>query len=340
MHHILWIILVWGLSASLYATEPGDFSAVTTVSESSIPLDQTVTADLVLKFPSTHHVDLDALRANLLRQNSLAEPPFTLSAEKSTIKPRGKDGIMEGKLSFTLDPQLLGTHPLTFYVVTFVPNEDSNKEQKVEVVSPIFYVTVNPAAGDFDFTGVVAPLLTLSPLLPVEIDTENRMQFLKNPVMDKMEAIRNREIKQAATFPWQALAATLVFVIFVFALFVTQRRRGKGDVQEAQRAKNAHSQALKVLEGLDVKARHDIYYSAITDTVRRYIEDSYHIQAAHMTTEEFLQQMTTHPSFDAGTQQSLTRFLESADRVKFARYNPSFDECVSVKHDAEKFIGK
>jgi hypothetical protein len=63
-------------------------------------------------------------------------------------------------------------------------------------------------------------------------------------------------------------------------------------------------------KGLPGRGRYKDFYVELTMVVRRYIQRRYGIRAPHMTTEEFL--ATAKPS------DSLRRFLESADMVKFA----------------------
>lgn len=192
---------------------------------------------------------------------------------------------------------------------------------------------------DAHFAGVVAPPLTLSPVLPIEIDAKNRAQLLQNGAVDGKEAARNQAIKQATTFPWQAIALTLLFAFFVFAVIMTQRKSGKREESPEKMAQDARTKALDTLNRLDPESSYEVHYSTITDAIRHYIEECFHIKAAHMTTEEFLQAMASNPMFDLTMRQSLASFLEKADRVKFARHIPSDVERKAAFEAAIRFVG-
>ena len=56
--------------------------------------------------------------------------------------------------------------------------------------------------------------------------------------------------------------------------------------------------------------------------VRRYIERSTGVRAPEQTTEEFLREVNDNNLFPHETNARLGAFLESADLVKFAGYQP------------------
>lgn len=64
------------------------------------------------------------------------------------------------------------------------------------------------------------------------------------------------------------------------------------------------------------------FYVELTMIVRRYIERSHSIRAPEQTTEEFLQAVAGDARFSGDTVRKLRNFLQSADLVKFAAYEP------------------
>ena len=68
-------------------------------------------------------------------------------------------------------------------------------------------------------------------------------------------------------------------------------------------------------KGLPGRGRYKDFYVELTMVVRRYVQRRYGVRAPHLTTEEFLSQFR-----DAGgvRRETLAKFLESADLVKFA----------------------
>lgn len=69
-------------------------------------------------------------------------------------------------------------------------------------------------------------------------------------------------------------------------------------------------------KGLPGRGRYKDFYVELTMVVRRYVQRKYGIRAPHLTTEEFLREVTSGGTVPAP--EALKRFLESADMVKFA----------------------
>ncbi|MDR2757040.1 MAG: hypothetical protein LBC20_15195 [Planctomycetaceae bacterium] len=84
------------------------------------------------------------------------------------------------------------------------------------------------------------------------------------------------------------------------------------------------------------------FFIELTGIVRWYIEQQTNLRAPELTTEEFLHEITQqwkHRSvLPSELRDRLRLFLESADMVKFARFQPSPDEIMLGVHRAEEFI--
>ncbi len=72
------------------------------------------------------------------------------------------------------------------------------------------------------------------------------------------------------------------------------------------------------------------YYSRVSDTVRRYLENRFRLRAPERTTEEFLQEMATTSHLTGDQQDLVAAFLEESDLVKFARYGPTEKEIAAL----------
>ncbi len=64
------------------------------------------------------------------------------------------------------------------------------------------------------------------------------------------------------------------------------------------------------------------FYVELTMIVRRYIERQHHVRAPEQTTHEFLMAIAADPRFPENVIHRLKQFLEAADLVKFAAYQP------------------
>ena len=84
------------------------------------------------------------------------------------------------------------------------------------------------------------------------------------------------------------------------------------------------------------------FFIELTAIVRVYIEQMTGIRAPERTTEEFLREIgcggQERLPFDAGTRERLRGFLEAADRVKFARAEPSPPEIDASFAAAFRFV--
>ena len=101
-----------------------------------------------------------------------------------------------------------------------------------------------------------------------------------------------------------------------------------------------HQKALKALgklqqqkiAGSDVKQ----YYTHLTDIIRRYLKDQQGFDAMEMTTDEIL----THLQQSSISEQNavLSPILQTADLVKFAKYNIGADEIAHHTQEAKRYI--
>ena len=75
-------------------------------------------------------------------------------------------------------------------------------------------------------------------------------------------------------------------------------------------------------EALALLADPRAFCIAVSDAVRLYLEERFHLRAPERTTEEFLRELQRTPHLNAEQKQSLAAFLEQCDLVKFARFEP------------------
>jgi hypothetical protein len=80
------------------------------------------------------------------------------------------------------------------------------------------------------------------------------------------------------------------------------------------------------------------FYTRLSDVLRRYLELRYHLPAPEQTTAEFLEAMHRSPQLEREQQAVLRDLLERCDLVKFARVQPSPEECRLAAEMARTFI--
>lgn len=138
------------------------------------------------------------------------------------------------------------------------------------------------------------------------------------------------------------LAGAIVLLILLAVLiFVLLRRRGK----TALPAKSLRELALDAIRQLRERVGRSRESAAaalaeLTDIVRHFLEEQYHLRAERQTTYEFLRELdraADSPVTDSD-RKFLRSFLEAADMVKFARFNADEDIFENAAARAEKLI--
>ena len=80
------------------------------------------------------------------------------------------------------------------------------------------------------------------------------------------------------------------------------------------------------------------FFVQLTGIVRRYIERTTGVRAPEQTTEEFLREVNRQQLFSESEDRRLAAFLESADLVKFAGWQPDRDAVTESTDRARRFI--
>lgn len=321
---IKWLLFLLGLPLLLWGVETaeGPFSAEVIVSAKELWVQDRAVVTLNVSYPEGYNVNADQLRMNLLRNPSPSSSSFTLDAERVDVQPT------HTQIQYTLSPQKLGPHKLSFYEINF-----KGKEGNVtRLTSPIFSIVVkNPQVSE-GYQGDPASLLTFSNQLPVEIDDHNRESLFNSE-----ENLNNEKILNEKTLPIFEGIAFALFGVAIFLIKNYQAPLSERDIQK--RILTAQQKALAALESASAKSTiPNEYFVLLSNTVRHFIEDRTQIRAPNYTTEEFLSKMQYSQQFSESARNSLSTFLDRSDKVKFAKYTPSAKERDEALQSARDFI--
>jgi hypothetical protein len=163
--------------------------------------------------------------------------------------------------------------------------------------------------------------LTVS-IRTVAVDTSKEIKDLKPPLSIPF------------TVAEVLLYAGLVVLAAALAVFLYRywKRRPKGGKEEryVPPPRPAHIIAREQLGMLKEKKlwqqnRIKEYYSELTDIVRRYLENRYHVRALEQTTDEIMNAVTMF-SIAPPVLDELGAMLKMADLVKFAKFVPGVSE--------------
>lgn len=184
-----------------------------------------------------------------------------------------------------------------------------------------------------------APLLPLSPTIPIEISTENQQNLFHDKQRLEAEAQRNQQIFQHSSIPWIELGAFSLLLIFIILSKIVPPdilRKPETPEQHAKRVRNA---ALKTLQSLSQKKLPpETFYVELSNTVRQFFEAHYRLPATTQTTPEFLESLSHSPVIGKDTRQQISQFLLEADKIKFAQQHAEPTQCEKAFHIAQQFI--
>lgn len=316
-----------------------NFSAEISFPSSSLTINETLPMTLDLVYPKTYRPDLNSLRLNLFKYSGLAIPPFTLSSENITPPNEISPGLLSQKIIFNLDPIFPGKHYLTFQEITF--NSKEGNQAPYQIISDIFEIDVSMPKSALENQNFIQPLMSLKQTIPIEINPQNRRSIFQNPQLQSAEINHNRLLFHRKEFPWAGFAF-FILAGLVFLAIKTQPPNPKKAPEPIQTPKIR----LKTLTAIDQLARENLietkqfdrFYTNLSSLVRTFIEKRYQVRSSTYTTQEFLEKISKSPILDNKKQIMLIEFLNSSDRVKFAKYDPTKEECEQALQNARGFI--
>lgn len=126
----------------------------------------------------------------------------------------------------------------------------------------------------------------------------------------------------------------LLLALAVWALVRWRRNRAK-------RILTAREKALAALGAAHARAQEAAPYefsTEVCDVLRSFLGTEHHLPATTQTSYEFLRTARNSGMFDSGRIASLTRFLDKADAIKFARADATGADNVELVALAEDLV--
>lgn len=172
----------------------------------------------------------------------------------------------------------------------------------------------------------------------IAVDTTLAIKPIKGPVKVPFSILEY--------LPW-IIAGIIFLVIAGFLLYYYIRRR-KGEPVFVLRPAvkyQPHERALMELEKLRVKkmwqsGKTKEYHTELTEIIRKYIEERFHVMALECTTGEILEELEEKTVVPAEYRKTLSDILSMADLVKFAKYVPFAEDHERSMEMAVDFINK
>jgi hypothetical protein len=145
-------------------------------------------------------------------------------------------------------------------------------------------------------------------------------------------------IEISSGFEWMpaALAIIVLAVVAFFLWRLWQKRRAQVSIVPPIPAHIRAKQKLQ--EALTLISQPKEFCILVSDTIRFYLEERFQFRAPERTTEEFLRELNATDLLVAEQKESLGKFLESCDLVKFAKYEPGENELRGLHGSAVKLV--
>ena len=150
------------------------------------------------------------------------------------------------------------------------------------------------------------------------------------------------------------IAGSLLLAILLIALilylvnkYLKSRENKEEEIIEPIDPRKAHEIAYEELELLRQKQlwqsqQFKLYYTELTEILRRYISNRYDIDAMEQTSDDIVTEFRRNKELKEKKEEIklLSDVLQVADLVKFAKWQPLPDECERSFHQVTQFIDK
>lgn len=241
--------------------------------------------------------------------STVAPPEFTSAGYDDAAPVLGEDGKVTRSRTYRLEPFLEGAYTIPPLSVSFwkeVEGDDEKTALETEPVTVTVTSVIDPNAqpGVMDIAGPVA---------------------VQNPT------------------PWLLYVVLLILLVAILCALYWYKFIRVVPGPPPPPPIPPHVRALEALQAIEreklvEKGFYKEYYIRVSDVLRHYMEDEFHLRAPERTTEEFLAEIQHNAVLGLQEQLLLRAFLRHCDLVKFAKAEPSSEEIRETFQTCEKFI--
>ena len=308
----------------------GSFAAKAVISSESLSLPEILMIRLSLKYPDNYHVDPQALEAQLLDYNVLNAPGFMLESKTMVNRQTDGDGTIAEEWEFRLHPQVAGTYPLSFFTISFLPN-NSELDQPIQIISGLFVVDIAPLNISEKTWPLPASLMTLSQDLPLNVSIVQDTR-----VEEQRRILAERLLEKEV--PWILVGVALLGGIWIFLSLQTKtesskrksyiriRREAQEELQSLQKAVEQNPKDLRKK------------FVQLNHLARYYLEGEFDVQTSTVTTSEVVQKLRRMKNLGQQRQANLEKFFVQADRIKFGGQEPTRTDWETAIHEVQALM--
>ena len=139
----------------------------------------------------------------------------------------------------------------------------------------------------------------------------------------------------------------IALILYLVNKYLKSRENKEEEIIEPIDPRKAHEIAYEELELLRQKQlwqsqQFKLYYTELTEILRRYISNRYDIDAMEQTSDDIVTEFRRNKELKEKKEEIklLSDVLQVADLVKFAKWQPLPDECERSFHQVTQFIDK
>ena len=211
------------------------------------------------------------------------------------------------------------------------------------------------------FSNIILQAVVLPDSLQLQSDSLQQQSDLLQHKSDSLQQIPDsllqvRPMKDILDNPfsitdWYPVVALVILIILLFLLIIylircSQQQKPLIRLSRPQKPLLPHEKALAELEMIkefsiqgeesEVNNKQKQYFSRLTDIIRQYFEERYHIPAMEMTTRQIIDALTEQK--DKAMLDELRYLFRTADLVKFAKHEVENTEITDGWEVARCFI--
>lgn len=221
----------------------------------------------------------------------------------------------------------------TYDIISSMPLDTQRSDDRVILTKHIIYSIYE--GGDVYFPQVAINYQSTSDTAQHQILTDSIPLHIEAIAVDTTLAIKpiksvlDVTLRNHKWILWLGIITGLIIIgglIWYFFL----RRKNIGPIAVPVPLKSLHERMTERLQQLQSKqlwqkGQLKTYYSELTDILRDYLEERYHMHAHESTSDEIVEQLERHPDTRAHAS-NIRYLLNLADMAKFAKSQPLADE--------------
>ena len=315
--------LVGGCAKQAAQTQPVDALPVEHRAERG-PVHMTVRIDkgsITIAEKLNLYIEVDAIGGVEVEMPSFGEKlnEFEIMdfQERSSVPVEGSgaqaaSGMRRWTQQYVLEGYLSGEQEIPAITARFHDKRDPDKPIEGELATEPFKVQVRSLlAGEFD---------------------PSKYRDIKGPV--------GLPVDRGRVWIWWTGGGLAALALIVLVAVWLRRRRARAAVPTPLLPHEWAFFALQRIEEdrLIETGQVQEFYFRLSAVVREYIERRFGLMAPERTTPEFLAEMRRSPVLNTAHQHLLGDFLQAADMVKFARYEPALSEVQAALGTARAFV--